>query len=108
MTFDHVATECNDIPGTIDFYLQHFADVDVLYQDNSWAFLSVCGARIALVTPSEHPPHICFRVETRDELQRLADEHNRPVKLHRDRSESFYFTDPNGNVIEIVWYPPAA
>jgi catechol 2,3-dioxygenase-like lactoylglutathione lyase family enzyme len=105
MTFDHVATECNDIPATIEFYFQYFPEVEVLYQDATWAFLTVGGARIALVTPGEHPPHICFRVDTRDELQRQADMHTRPIKLHRDRSESFYFNDPSGNVLEVVWYP---
>ncbi len=106
LSFDHVAIECNNIPQTIAFYKDLLGAIEILYEDQTWAFLKMGETKIALVSPGEHPPHNCFRVENREELMTMAEKVNRPVKVHRDQSESFYMTDPSGNAIEILWYPP--
>jgi catechol 2,3-dioxygenase-like lactoylglutathione lyase family enzyme len=104
-TFDHIALESNDIAESIAFYKQQFQDVEVLYEDASWGFIKAGGIKIAFVTPGEHPPHICFTVKTHDELEALAAEFGKKIKIHRDKTESFYITDPSGNPVEILWYP---
>ena len=63
------------------------------------------GFEIALVPKGEHPPHISFRVDTKEELEEYAEKMKGKIKVHRDRSESFYFKDDSDNAVEIVWYP---
>jgi catechol-2,3-dioxygenase len=61
---------------------------------------------MALITPKEHPSHVAFKVESRDELQELAAKNSARIVIHRDQSESFYLTAPGGSSIEIIYYPP--
>ena len=103
--FDHIALTTVDIQESIDFYRDRFEGVEVVHQDNSWGFLKVGALKLALVTESEHPPHICFRVTLRAELEQYAQNYGGQIVVHRDRSESFYVFDPSANVIEILWYP---
>jgi len=103
--FDHIAIRTDDVGASIEFYKKHFDGVEVLYEDKTWGLLRVGGIKIALVTSGEHPPHISFKVATKKELEEYAAEMKGKIKVHRDRSESFYFKDSSGNVVEIVWYP---
>jgi catechol-2,3-dioxygenase len=105
MKFDHIAIEYTDLQREVDFYLRTFVDSKVLYQDATWALLKVGEVKIAFVSPTEHPPHISFRVDSREELQNLSEEYKKKIKIHRDASQSFYMSDPSGNAIEFVWYP---
>jgi hypothetical protein len=105
MEFDHIALVSTNIPRDIDSYHKLFSEIGILYQDKSWALLEAGGVKIALVMPGEHPSHLAFRVESRESLEQMAKEHNSTVKVHRDRSESFYTTDSSGNAIEVVFYP---
>jgi hypothetical protein len=105
MEFDHIALVSTNIPKDIDSYRSLFSEIGILYQDESWALIKAGGVKIALVTPGQHPPHLAFLVKTRESLEEMAKEHNSTVKVHRDRSESFYTTDSSGNAIEVVFYP---
>ena len=107
MTFDHVAQVVPNIADAVRWYREHFSNAEVLYEDASWAFLSVGGTRLAFVLKDEHPGHIAWRV-SEDELTRLAAQHGRPIKPHRDRTKSFYLEGPGGQQIEIITYPPDA
>ncbi len=105
MHFDHLAFETENIQGTVEFYRATFPDTQVLYLDKSWALISSGGVKIAFVTKGEHPPHIAYRVETREELIAEAAKSGSIIKRHRDQSESFYIYDPSGNALEIIFYP---
>jgi catechol-2,3-dioxygenase len=105
MIFDHVALASDDIAASVFYYLRVFPGTDVIYQDSTWAIINCCGTMIAFVTPEEHRPHIAFTVETEEELMREAEKMDATISIHRDRSRSFYTSDPTGNAIEIVWYP---
>ena len=61
MTFDHVAIPSNDIAQSVEWYRTKFG-ATVLYQDKTWAFLNVGGQKLALVTPTQHPPHVAIGV----------------------------------------------
>jgi len=93
------------IPKDIDSYRKLFSEIGILYQDESWALIKAGGVKIALVTHGQHPSHLAFRVKSRESLEQMAKELNSTVKVHRDRSESFYTTDSSGNAIEVVFYP---
>jgi catechol 2,3-dioxygenase-like lactoylglutathione lyase family enzyme len=105
LEFDHVALSTKDITRDIAFYRENFPSLEVLYEDETWAFLKIGDFKLALVTPGEHPPHVAFRAASREEFEHLAAEADRNIMVHRDKSESFYIKDPSGNPVEIVWYP---
>lgn len=103
MRVDHIAIPATDIPATARWYEEHFA-AEVLYQDDSWAFLKVGGTKLALVKPEQHPGHIAFSV-TPQELEAKARQHNQPIATHRDGTRGIYIHDPAGNSIEFICYP---
>ena len=103
--FDHVAVESTSIERDIAFFREALPGLQVLHSDPTWGFLSAAGVKMAFVTPTQHPPHIAFRVDSRDELQDLASRNNASIAIHRDNSESFYLQAPGGAWVEIVYYP---
>lgn len=104
--FDHIAFVVKDVAEAVSYYSTTFDNVDVLYLDESWAFISVNGTKIAFVIESQHPQHLAMRIENKPEFDAAAMQHGKKISVHRDLSESFYFTDPSGNVIEVMYYPP--
>jgi catechol 2,3-dioxygenase-like lactoylglutathione lyase family enzyme len=101
---DHVAVPTRDIAGSIRFYVENF-DAQVLYQDGTWAFLRLGQGKLALVTPEQHPPHVALRVSPAD-LEAAAARAGKPIDRHRDGTTGIYINDPQGNVIELICYPP--
>jgi len=97
--FDHVAVSVSNIPRSVSWYTDALG-ANVLYQDETWAFLEVGGAKIALVLPSQHPGHLAFDVGPTP-----TEEFMKRAKRHRDGSLSQYFVDPDGNAIEWIHYP---
>jgi len=101
---DHVAVPTHDIAGSVRFYVESFG-AQVLYQDDTWAFLRLGQGKLALVTPSQHPPHVALRVDeaTLSEAARRA---GKPIDRHRDGTAGIYIDDPQGNAVELICYPP--
>ncbi|MBI3654644.1 MAG: VOC family protein [Acidobacteria bacterium] len=102
---DHVAVFSRDLNTDIIFYQQLGYELETLYHD--WAMLRDGEGRgIALLSPTgKHPQHFGMRITSRDDLERLAREHNRVVAPHRDGTFSTYLEDPSGNEIELIYYP---
>lgn len=103
--FDHVAFVVKDVTEAVSFYSSAFQDVEVLYLDESWAFISMGGTKIAFVIAEQHPPHLAMRIEDRAAFESAAMQQGKKISVHRDLSESFYFSDPSGNMIEVMFYP---
>ena len=61
MELDHVAVPSADIAASVAWYVETLG-AQVLYQDATWAFLKLGQGKLALVTPSQHPPHVAVRV----------------------------------------------
>ncbi|RYG72262.1 VOC family protein [bacterium] len=101
---DHVAVQCPDIAAGVEFYIETFG-AQVLYQDATWAFLKLGAGKLALVTPTQHPPHVALRVDEAT-LDAAAANAGKPVDLHRDGTKGIYVDDPHDNVIELICYPP--
>ncbi len=102
--FDHVAVPSNDVGASVKWYRERFG-AEVLYEDKTWAFLNLGGVKLAIVTPTQHPPHVAVRV-TPDELDRAACEAGTPIDRHRDGTTGIYIADPFGNTVELICYPP--
>ena len=92
-TVDHIAIEVQDIAESISWYTEQF-NCEILYQDETWGFIKFNNIKLALVLPSQHPPHIAFK---RDDAGAYGQ-----LKMHRDGTKSVYIKDPNGNSIEIM------
>jgi catechol 2,3-dioxygenase-like lactoylglutathione lyase family enzyme len=89
----HVAISVQDIATAVRWYTQHF-QCKVVYQDETWAMLEFANLKLALVIPSQHPPHLAF-------LSPEAEKHGE-LKTHRDGTRSVYIADPAGNAIEVL------
>lgn len=103
--FDHIAFVVKDVAEAVSFYTTTFEDADVLYLDESWAFIAVGGVKIAFVKEDQHPAHLAMRIDDRATFDAAAMQHGKKISVHRDLSESFYFEDPSGNIIEVMFYP---
>ena len=104
MELDHVALTSQDIAASVRWYVETFG-ARVLYQDATWAFLKVGQGKIALVTPAQHPPHVAVRVDAAA-LAEAARAAGKPIDRHRDGTEGIYVSDPDGNQVELICYPP--
>lgn len=100
---DHVAVPSDDIARDVQFYIESFG-AEVLYQDATWAFLKLGQGKLALVTPTQHPPHVALRV-SEEQLQTAATRANKPIDVHRDGTKGIYINDPQGNAVELICYP---
>ena len=103
MQLDHVAVPSNDIAKSVDWYRERFG-AEVLYQDATWAFLQMGAAKLALVSPTQHPPHVAVKV-TEQQLTDAATEHKVEIDGHRDGTKGIYLHDPFGNAVELICYP---
>ncbi len=90
---DHVAIAVDNIATAVDWYTKTFRCA-IAYQDETWALLAFANLRLALVIPSQHPPHIAFQHQHAEQFG--------PLKTHRDGTKSVYVKDPAGNSIEIM------
>ena len=104
MQFDHTAVPSNDIARSVEWYRARLG-ATVLYQDDTWAFLNVGGAKLALVTPTQHPPHFAVKVDGQ-QLEDAARAAGLQIDHHRDGTRGIYLHDPFGNAVELICYPP--
>jgi catechol 2,3-dioxygenase-like lactoylglutathione lyase family enzyme len=89
----HVAISVRDVKAAVEWYTQHF-QCKISYQDDTWAFLEFANLKLALVIPSQHPPHIAF---VSPEAEKFG-----VLKMHRDGTRSVYLKDPAGNAVEVL------
>jgi catechol 2,3-dioxygenase-like lactoylglutathione lyase family enzyme len=96
-TLHHVAVAVKDIAQAVEWYTKTF-NCSVDYQDESWALLGFQNVQLALVIPSQHPPHFCV---SRDDAEQFG-----KLKKHRDGTSSVYVRDPFGNAVEVLKEDP--
>jgi len=89
----HIAIQVKNISDSVEWYKQNF-DLEVSYQDETWAMLNFENTSLALVIPEEHPYH--FAIETSD-----AESYGNLTK-HRDGTASVYIKDIDGNNVEMI------
>ena len=59
MKLHHIALCVPSINSAVKWYVKHLK-ASIAYQDETWAMLDIENTSIALVLPSQHPPHIAF------------------------------------------------
>jgi catechol-2,3-dioxygenase len=108
----HTAIEVEDIKRSADFYINNFG-FEEGYIAEDWGIVRKNGDDIAFIKKgvSHHPPHFGLRVNSNKEVEEafnnLKDKVKilKELKMHRDNSYSFYFADPDGNVVELIYDP---
>jgi len=102
--FDHVAIPVSDIQGTLSWYQAIFDNVEVLYQDEEWAFIETGGIKLAFVLEGVHPAHLAFEVSI-DTLYELVEIFNVPMLQEREDTLSVMIVGgPDSICIEFVCY----
>tara|TARA_Y100000992_G_C20908862_1_gene324504 strand:+ start:121 stop:468 length:348 start_codon:yes stop_codon:yes gene_type:complete len=101
MKFDHIAVISNNIRQSVDWYSKNW-NAEVLYLDETWGLVRLNDVKIAFVTPSQHPAHICFEVDEEFIAKNLE---TKTFKPHRDGSSSCYIRDIDGNFLEFLYWP---
>ena len=89
----HVAIQVEDIARALNWYSENF-NATIVYRDDTWAMLRFENIYLALVIPSQHPPHIAIEHDG-------AEAYGRLIK-HRDGTESIYINDSEGNTLEMM------
>ena len=92
----HIAIQVKNIEESVNWYKENF-DVEVSYQDKTWAMINFENTSLALVIPEEHPFH--FAIET-DKVESFGS-----PKKHRDGTSSVYIKDIDGNNLEMLELP---
>ncbi len=89
----HVAIAVDDVEQAVRWYQERFR-CKITYQDATWALLQFSNMQLALVIPSQHPPHIAFE---HPHAERFG-----PLHTHRDGTRSTYIADSAGNPVEVM------
>ncbi len=129
MSLRHLALQVSDVGKSRDFYMALFGMTIVWAPDEENVYLSSGSDNLALhrsprlVAPiaspaAAHPEHkgaldhFGFVVACEADVDRMAERAKafgvdivHPVRRHRDGSYSFYFHDPDKNLIQILYEP---
>lgn len=117
----HIALKVKDIKRSKTFY-QEILGMEVVWEpDPKNVYLSSGCDNLALhevmsgselSSASQHLDHLGFVVESIERVQELEKQFRakgvkivHPFKVHRDGSASFYCTDPDGIVIQMLYEP---
>ena len=92
LKLDHVALNVQNLDRAVKWY--ESMGFNLTYSDETWAMLECDGCKLALTIPSEHPPHLAFRVKSLEDFPE-----------HRDGSKYLYCKDSEGNTIEWIYWP---
>ena len=109
----HAAIHVSDIDKSLSFYQQILGFKSNWEGDPDWANVKLGNDDLSLVLQKDavHPPHLGLRVSSFKELEQAhAELRQKGVKVedlnrHRDGTASFYFFDPDSNVLEVLWDP---
>jgi catechol 2,3-dioxygenase-like lactoylglutathione lyase family enzyme len=118
----HVALYVKNLDDCVKFY--ELLGLKIVWQpDPDNIYLSSGTDNFALhrapadFTPAKHQhlDHIGFFLNKREDVDAWHEfliQHHVTIKAapkdHRDNTRSFYCADPDGNVVQMIWYPHTA
>lgn len=117
----HVALNVRDVQQSVDFYcsvlgmrVEWQPDPDNVYLTSGTDNLAIHRLpEGANVQDNQHLNHLGFLVSRPEDVDVMAArvqahgvELAQSVKTHRDGARSFYFRDPDGILIQLLYHPP--
>ena len=117
----HVALNVRDVQKSLEFYSKVLGMKLEWMPDEDNAYLTSGQDNLALhkLPPGAEPGriqtihHIGFVVRRPEDVDRWAEQIRRhglslvqEPKTHRDGARSFYFHDPDGLLIQLIYHPP--
>ena len=117
----HVALNVRSVPASVEFYCSVLGMRVEWEPDPDNVYLTSGGDNLAIhklpegripdaVQTLNHIGFIVSRPEDVDEIAVRVQAHGielvEPVKTHRDGAKSFYFRDPDGILIQLLYHPP--
>jgi len=117
----HVALNVRDVRKSLEFYCSIFGMALEWMPDEDNAYLTSGSDNLALhklpagaePAPPQTLHHIGFVVRDPADVDKWADRVRKagiPLaaepKTHRDGARSFYFHDPDGLLIQLIYHPP--
>ena len=117
----HAALNVRDVARSVDFYTRVIGmrvewqpDADNVYLTSGSDNLAIHKlAEPAKLSAVQNLDHIGFVVGTPEDVDRWASRLKdlgvafvKEPKTHRDGARSFYFRDPDGILIQLIYHPP--
>lgn len=115
----HLALRVRDLEACVRFYTETLGFHLEWQPDPDNAYLTSGTDNLALHRVASLPAeaaaldHLGLLVDRPDEVDAWAAfleargvKMERPPRTHRDGARSFYFPDPDGNMIQIIYHPP--
>jgi len=117
----HVALNVRNVQASVSFYCSVLGMRVEWEPDPDNVYLTSGGDNLAIhklpegsipnaVQTLNHIGFIVSRPEDVDEIAALVHAHGvqlvEPVRTHRDGARSFYFRDPDGILIQLLYHPP--
>ena len=119
--FRHIALNVRDVRKSLEFYSNVFGMTLEWMPDTENAYLTSGGDNLALhqLPPGQQPAnvqsvhHIGFVVRRPEDVDEWAGKVRglgislaAEPRTHRDGARSFYFHDPDGILIQLIYHPP--
>jgi catechol 2,3-dioxygenase-like lactoylglutathione lyase family enzyme len=117
----HIALNVHDVERSVEFYcavlgmrVEWRPDNDNVYLTSGTDNLAIhrlpAGAEPGSVQLVHHIGFVVRQIEDVDVWARRVENHRisfaEPPKTHRDGARSFYFHDPDGVLIQLLYHPP--
>ena len=117
----HLALSVRDVQKSVDFYCSVLGMKVEWKPDPDNVYLTSGSDNLAIHKLPEdqfpggvqHLNHIGFVVMRPEDVDEFAErvqsagiKLEQPVKTHRDGARSFYFRDPDGILIQLLYHPP--
>ena len=117
----HVALNVRDVQKSVAFYCTILGMRVEWQPDSENVYLTSGGDNLAIHKLSEgsetsviqnlnHLGFVVARPEDVDQIAERVQSHGiplvAPVRTHRDGARSFYFRDPDGILIQLLYHPP--
>ena len=73
MKIDHIALSVDDPKAAAKWYCENFG-AELLYSDDTWAFIQFENIKMAFVVPEQHPQHFAFLVDSFDKDEKVNED----------------------------------
>lgn len=117
----HIALQVVNFEKTVQFYTDFLGLMIEWQPDPDNVYLTSGTDNIALhrsmdphaPRPEQHLDHLGFLLKNIEDVEVWHDHCQKnniaitvPLKTHRDGARSFYITDPDGNIVQMIYHPP--